>query len=267
MLTEFTSNNDIFKLRRGDSKLIVSMPHVGTKLPDCLIPRMRKAALTLPDTDWYLEELYDFLLDMDVTLISANYSRYVVDLNRSPNDISLYPGHDVTGLCPIDTFAGELIYKNEPALTELEISSRLDAFWYPYHQALETEIARIKSIHGHAVLWDAHSIRSTVPRFFEGKLPELNIGTAGGGTLQLNQTEKLVQKIKDNAEFSWVVNGRFKGGYITRHYGNADDVNAVQLEIALRAYLDESVLIPQYDITKARNLKSLLKTMLESLLD
>tara|TARA_R110001606_G_scaffold348746_1_gene498400 strand:- start:35881 stop:36690 length:810 start_codon:yes stop_codon:yes gene_type:complete len=262
------SESDVFKLKRGNSKLLVSMPHVGTQLPGWLVPRISKEAKNLPDTDWYLEELYDFLEEIDVTVISANYSRYVVDLNRSADDISLYPGSDVTGLCPTDTFSGELIYEEETSLDTVEIKSRLNRFWYPYHDALSAEIARIKAIHGNVIVWDAHSIHSEVPRFFNGELPQLNIGTADGATCQQSLIDKVIDVIKANGDYSWVENGRFKGGFITRHYAQVSaGISTMQLEIAMRSYMDESSTSPKFDNDKAQSLRMLLKTMMQSFLN
>jgi len=261
------STSDVFKLRRGNSKLIVSMPHVGTQLPESLNVRMTKLAKDLPDTDWYLEELYDFLKDLDVTVIAANYSRYVVDLNRSADDMSLYPGSIVTGLCPIDTFSGELIYQQEMSLDATEIKNRLKMFWHPYHDALTSEIARVKALHGDVIVWDAHSIRSVVPRFFDGELPQLNIGTADGTTCQPKIIEKALSIIKSYDDYSWVDNGRFKGGFITRHYGQpSQGINAIQLEIAMRSYMDESSSSPKFDNDKAQSLRVLLKSMMQSII-
>lgn len=260
--------SDVFTLRQGNSKILVSMPHVGTQLPEWMIPCMHKEAMDLPDTDWYLEELYDFLEDLDVTVIAAQYSRYLVDLNRSADDISLYPGSDVTGLCPTDTFSGKLIYKQEPHLNTTELKNRLTKFWYPYHKALASEIARIKAIHGNVIVWDAHSIRSEVPRFFNGELPQLNIGTVDGTTCQQALIEKMLDVIKSNGDYSWVENGRFKGGFITRHYSQPSlDINTVQLEIAMRSYIDESSLKPNFDNHKAQPLRVLLKAMMQSILN
>jgi N-formylglutamate deformylase len=261
------STSDVFKLRRGNSKLIVSMPHVGTQLPESLNIRMTKLAKDLPDTDWYLEELYDFLKELDVTVIAANYSRYVVDLNRSADDMSLYPGSNVTGLCPIDTFSGELIYQQEMSLDATEIKNRLKMFWHPYHDALTSEIARVKALHGDVIVWDAHSIRSVVPRFFDGELPQLNIGTADGTTCQPKIIEKALSIIKSYDDYSWVDNGRFKGGFITRHYGQpSQGINAIQLEIAMRSYMDESSSRPKFDNDKAQSLRVLLKSMMQSII-
>lgn len=261
------SESDVFKLSRGKSKLIVSMPHVGTQLPEWLIPRMSKEAMNLSDTDWYLEELYDFSQDLDVTVLAANYSRYVVDLNRSADDVSFYPGSNVTGLCPTDTFSGQLIYEREMSLEPAEIKSRLNKYWYPYHDALTAEISRIKALHGNVIVWEAHSIRSEVPRFFDGELPQLNIGTVDGTTCQQMLIDKIVDVIQQNGDYSWVENGRFKGGFITRHYGQPSlGINTLQLEIAMRSYMDESSLSPSFNNIKAQSLRVLLKAMMQSIL-
>jgi len=261
------SESNVFKLKRGNSKLLVSMPHVGTQLPEWLIPRISEEAINLPDTDWYLEELYDFLDDLDVTVITANYSRYVVDLNRSDEDTSLYPGSDVTGLCPTNTFSRALIYKQETPLDTTEIRDRLNKYWYPYHDALVSEIARIKAIHENVIVWDAHSIRSEVPRFFDGELPHLNIGTGDGKTCEQALIEKILSAIKNNGNYSWVENGRFKGGFITRHYGQPSlGINTMQLEIAMRSYMNESSLSPNLDNNKTQLLRLQLKAMMESIL-
>jgi len=245
------------------------MPHVGTKLPQWLIPRINESALMLPDTDWYLEELYDFLAELDATVIVANYSRYVVDLNRPYNDINLYPTGNATGLCPINTFSESEIYHKKVALESREIEERLGEFWWPYHHAIENEITRIKDLHGSALLWDAHSIRSEVPRFFKGTLPHINLGTSDSAACKFELAEKLIETIKKDNNYSCVLDGRFKGGFITRHYGSpSNGVNAVQVEIAMRAYMDESsVNISNIDNTKADLLRPLLKTMMKSMLD
>ena len=173
----------------------------------------------------------------------------------------------MTGLCPTDTFSGELIYGQEMALDPTEIQSRLHKFWYPYHEALTAEIARLKAIHGSVIVWEAHSIRSEVPRFFEGELPQLNIGTADGASCQQVLIDKVIDVIKQNGDYSWVANGRFKGGFITRHYGQPSlGINTMQLEIAMRSYMDESSREPRFDNNKAESLRVLLQAMMQSIL-
>ena len=255
-----------FKLKRGNSALIVSMPHVGTFLPDWLIPNLREEALVLSDTDWHLNELYDFLEALDATVIIATHSRYVVDLNRPSNDANLYPGQNSTGLCPTNSFSQKPLYLIGLEPSTVEVSCRISDYWKPYHDALTDELARIKLLHGKAMLWDAHSICSNVPIFFDGKLPNLNIGTADNQSCAASLTQALELVLAKFPQYSYTVNGRFKGGYITRYYGQpADQIHAVQLEIAMRSYMQETT---PYRINRKLSqalrpvLLDLLKTML-----
>lgn len=266
---KFQATSEVFTLRRGNSPLMVSMPHVGTQLPEWLVSRMNQEVLLLPDTDWLLEELYDFLDELDVTVIAAKYSRYVVDLNRSSDDVSLYPGQKVTGLCPTDTFEDSQVYSGSDALPDSEeILQRVETFWQPYHQTIMAELARIKQLHGSAMLWDAHSIRSYVPRFFEGELPNLNIGTADDASCNPELTQIVAKTAEQSGQYSWVVNGRFKGGFITRNYGQpSEGVYAIQMETAIRSYMDESDLdSPALNEDKAKILRPVLKEMMINML-
>jgi N-formylglutamate deformylase len=194
----------------------------------------------LPDTDWHVDRLYDFLGDIGASVISATHSRTVIDLNRPPDDTPLYPGTSNTGLCPTTTFDEMPIYGDGAAPDAAEIAARLEAIWRPYHQRLQAELAALVDRHGIVVLWDAHSIRCRVPRFFEGRLPDLNFGTGGGTTADPELIRSLVEVADDTPEYTHVVDGRFKGGYITRAYGNpASRVHAVQLELSQITYMDE----------------------------
>lgn len=238
--------SDVFTLQTGRSPLLISVPHDGRHIPDDIRCRMTPAGAAIPDTDWHVAELYGFVRDMGASLLIANYSRYVVDLNRSANDDVLYPGQLVTGLCPLETFDGEPIYEQDP-VSESERSARIERYWRPYHQQLESTLQSIQAAHGYALLWDAHSIPSTVPRLFSGELPELNIGTNSGASCD-KQLEDAVVEIASDGPYSVAVNARFRGGFITRHYGNpGGHVHALQLEIAQRAYMNEESgsLIPQ----------------------
>ncbi len=229
-----------FKLRQGNSPLLVSMPHVGTYLPSWLLPRLTDEAKELADTDWHLEALYDFLEALDATVVIATHSRYVIDLNRPPDNASLYPGQNTTCLCPVDRFDLKPLYKSGQEPDSLEIASRIADHWQPYHATLTNELARIKKQHGTALLWDAHSIHSRVPRFFAGELVHLSIGTADNQSCAASLTEALAATLNNFQQYSSAVNGRFKGGYITRHYGQPQqNVHAVQLEIAMRSYMSE----------------------------
>ena len=249
-----------FEFRAGRTPLLVSMPHTGTHLPEDLKPRLTPAALALPDTDWHLERLYDFRDALGVSVLVATHSRYVVDLNRPPDNANLYPGQDTTPLVPIDTFHKEPLYRRGEEPDEAEIAQRVEKCWKPYHSQLTQELERLRKQHGYALLWDAHSILSQVPRFFAGTLPELNLGTAGGRSCGAGIGEALMEKVSG---YSAVLNGRFKGGYITRTYGApAKDVHAVQLELSEATYMEESPPF-RFDDSRATRLRPPLRALIE----
>jgi N-formylglutamate deformylase len=226
-----------FRFRAGRTPLLVSMPHTGTHVPEPLLGRMTEEARRLPDTDWHLERLYDFLDELGASVLAATHSRYVVDLNRPPDNANLYPGQDTTRLVPLDTFHKKSLYRPGQEPDTAEIAERVQAHWTPYHSQLSHELERLKKRHGYALLWDAHSIFSEVPRFFSGKLSELNLGTADGRSCGSGIGEGLMQKVSG---YGAVLNGRFKGGYITRTYGDpAKGVHAVQLELSEATYMNE----------------------------
>ncbi|MCY3884625.1 MAG: N-formylglutamate deformylase [Gammaproteobacteria bacterium] len=245
----------------GDSPLLVSIPHDGHLLAPGMAARMTSAARALPDSDWHVRRLYEFARTLDASFLVATYSRYVVDLNRPPSDASLYDGQVSTGLCPRETFAGDRIYVEEQDCTEIERRERVKAFWKPYHSVLDSELLRIRDKFGYALLWDAHSIRSEIPNLFIGKLPDLNIGTNNGATCH-SLLERKIVSIAESSRFSWVLNGRFKGGYITRTYGTpAQKIHAMQLELSQKCYMNEDTLL--YDEHSADKLIHVLKDMLK----
>jgi N-formylglutamate deformylase len=230
-----------FSFKAGTLPLLVSMPHAGTDIPDDVAANLMPCAAARADTDWHLPELYGFLDEMGVSRLSARWSRYLIDLNRPPENTNLYPGQDTTGLCPVDTFGRERLYRagNEP--DEAEVQRRLEQYWRPYHNQLRAELDRLLAEHGRVVLWDAHSIASVVPRFFDGRLPDLNFGTADGKSCSQQLEGVMIKLVDSQDQFSFVFNGRFKGGHITRHYGNpAGGVHAIQLEMAQCLYMDEA---------------------------
>ncbi|MEM6640339.1 MAG: N-formylglutamate deformylase [Pseudomonadota bacterium] len=228
-----------FTLRQGRAPLLISFPHSGTAVPSEVSARFTPTAQALPDTDWHVPALYDMADDLGAWTLEAHYSRYVIDVNRDPAGTSLYPGQSTTTLCPLDTFAGDPIYAHNPPDAD-DIAHRKASVFEPYHHALASTLDRIRETHGFALLWDAHSIRSVVPRFFEGSLPALNLGTANGASCH-PLLSGAVAEVLAASDFDSVVNGRFVGGYITRHYGRPDDrIHAVQMEIAQSAYMDES---------------------------
>ena len=254
----------VFNSHEGALPLLISVPHDGCHLPKELQARMTRVGLTVPDTDWHVGELYDFARDLGASMQVANYSRYVVDLNRSASDDVLYPGQLVTGLCPEQTFSGEDIY-SAGTVTEQEKAERISKYWQPYHAHIDAALAAMRAKHGYALLWDAHSIPSSVPRLFDGELSELNIGTNDGRSCSA-QIETAVADAAMASAYSVAVNQRFKGGYITRHYGRpGDGVHAIQLEIAQRAYMDEASRI--YDAEKAGRLRQTLSHLLQAFLE
>lgn len=231
--------SEIFNFTPGNSPVLVSVPHAGTHIPEALAKRMTDHALTLPDTDWHVEKLYAAAPSLGAGLIVARQSRYVIDLNRDPTGTPLYPGADNTELCPLSSFGKAPVYKPGQEPDAAEIQQRVTRDWKPYHDALENELARLKAKFGYAILWDGHSIPSLVPRFFEGRLPDLNLGTASGASADAGLTEA-ARAALDGPGMSLVLNGRFKGGYITRRHGRpAEGFHALQLEKAQIAYMDE----------------------------
>jgi len=231
---------DLFRFRAGTSPLLVAMPHVGTYLPVELAARMTGAALALPDTDWHVDRLYDFLDALDASTLIATHSRYVIDLNRPHDNASLYPGQDTTSLVPIDTFTRERIYRDGQAPDDTDIKFRVQHYWRPYHEQLQHELARLRAVHGYALLWDAHSIASVVPRFFAGQLPDLNLGTVDGSSCAAFIERTVTEAARRASSYTTVLNGRFKGGYTTRAYGRpTEHVHAIQLELSQRIYMNE----------------------------
>jgi len=253
----------IFDYLPGDLPLLISFPHSGTYVPPELDARLRPQVLDLPDTDWFVPQLYDFFRDLGASVIRATHTRYVVDLNRPPDGAPLYPGQRETTVCPIETFGGEALYLDGANPTAAEIADRLPMYWQPYHDKLEEVTRDLAGRHGHCVLWDAHSIVSRLPGLFDGRLPDLNVGTAGGRSCSPALLGRILASLSVQKQFSFVVDGRFKGGYITRHYGNpAERINAVQLEIAQCAYLLEAR-TPVFDATRAEPLSSFLRDLLD----
>ena len=255
---------DVFSFHAGNSPLLVSIPHDGCHVPADIRNEMTPAGLALPDTDWHVAELYGFARELGANMLVANYSRYVVDLNRPASDEALYPGQVATGLCPLQTFAGDHIYAS-PVIDDDEVRRRVTAYWQPYHDQIASVLESMRKQYGYALLWDAHSISSVVPRLFDGELPELNIGTDGGQSCS-TALESAVVRAADASQFGYVVNGRFKGGFITRHYGDSgNNVHAVQLEIAQRTYMDETTGV--FDTAKAAALRYTLETILDEFVE
>lgn len=241
------------------------MPHVGTFLPPDIKDRMTETARNVPDTDWHVDTLYGFAEKMGASMLVPTHSRYVVDLNRPQDDRHLYPGQVKTGLCPLETFDGEAVYQEGEEPDDIEKVNRVSAYWLPYHDALQAEVARLKSVHGYAIVYDAHSIKSHVPRLFDGRLPDLNLGSAKGESCAAAMAEAALKAAADGG-YSSVLNGRFVGGYITRHYGQPNDnVHALQMELSQINYMNEQTFA--YDLQKAEALQTVLARVLSAILD
>ncbi len=254
-------NAEPFDYNEGELPLLVSMPHSGLELTPEVNEGLADYARKLPDTDWMIPELYNFLADMNVSVIKANYSRYVIDLNRPFDDEKLY-ATKTTGLFPDITFDDRPVFTTEPAEGHREWCKQ--NIWVPYHEKVEQRLRELKAKHGYAILFDAHSIAAQVPMLFEGELPHFNWGTNAGVTLPDQYLEKLKGAVNDSP-FNQVVNGRFKGGYITRHYGSIDDdIHSIQLELSQRTYLSDDAY--ELDMQRAEKVRPVLKACIEALL-
>ena len=250
----------IFRLHPGHVPLLISFPHSGEHLPLGLGDRFTDEACRLDDTDWLLPQLYDFAEEIGASTIIPHYSRYVIDLNRPPDDRSLYPGQRGTSLVPVEDFFGRAIYKPNQSPDVTERAGRLETYWRPYHAALADELQRLKALHGRVLLWDAHSIRNVVPLLFDGVLPDLNIGSADGASAD-NAITTAMSQTANGTSLRSVVNGRFKGGYITRAYGAPlQQIHAVQLEMSKALYL-----APTFPVVLDVNNRSLVATLLRKM--
>lgn len=254
---------ECFEYHAGTKPLLISIPHDGRALPPAIAARMTGHAHELPDTDWHVCRLYEFSKSLGASVIAANYSRYVVDLNRSHTDEVLYKSQFVTGLCPEQTFDGQDIYLPRENVSADEKKDRIANYWRPYHDRIASSLKHIKENFGYALLWDAHSIPSKVPLLFDGELPELNFGTNDGRSCAKDMIEAVITAAEGGESFSMVLDGRFKGGYITRQYGEpSDDVHAIQLELAQRCYLIEESC--RFDDERAALLQGVLSNMLQA---
>jgi N-formylglutamate deformylase len=252
-----------FSLYPGSAPLLVSMPHIGTHIPSELQSAYTPRALAMEDTDWHLARLYNFLPELGASVLTPDTSRYVIDLNRPPDDAPMYPGASNTELCPTRFFTGDALYRAGCEPNSDERLRRRNTYWQPYHAALAAEVQRIQAMHGFALLWDAHSIRSQIPWLFEGTLPGLNIGTASGASADPAIAAAIEQVCAQAGAVTHVVNGRFKGGYITRHYGAPHKgIHAVQLEMCQTLYMAETAPFA-FDEDKAASIRPLLKVMMQ----
>jgi N-formylglutamate deformylase len=256
---------EIVSVTRGSSPFILSMPHPGTGVPPEVAAQLNERGQLVEDTDWHMRQLYSFAASFEPTIVEAQLSRFVIDLNRDPAGISLYPGQATTELVPTTTFDGAPIWQATPDAAEIE--RRKAAYFQPYHTALTNEIARVKAEHGYCVLWDCHSIKSVIPRLFPGTLPTLNLGTNSGESCA-DSVEAAAVTAMAGQPVTQIANGRFKGGWITRRYGRPfERVHALQMEIALSAYLADEAAPWTFDTTKAAALQTALSAIIAAALD
>ena len=264
-------NEPVFTLERGSAPLLLSLPHVGTEIPADVARGLVPRALALEDTDWHLAEVYGFARALGASVLVPRCSRYVIDLNRPPENAPMYPGANNTELVPTRFFSGDPLHRAGHVPDAVEVARRLDLFWRPYHDALAGELARLVAAHGHAVLWDGHSIQAELPWLFEGKLPDLNLGTASGASCAPELRRALTAVLAAQSSFSQVTDGRFKGGYITRRYGRPGErVHAVQLEMAFSTYMDETraaLPVAPTDAARLARLQPVLSALLQTTLD
>ena len=254
---------DTFTLHRGSAPLLVSVPHDGTFVPDDIAARLTPQAQRVPDTDWHIARLYEVAMTLGASMIMPTHSRYVIDLNRGEDDVSLYPGQNTTGLCPIVRFSGDPVYRDGQAPSEDEVRARVETYWRPYHAALREELERLHAAHGRVVLWEGHSIKGELPFLFDGRLPDLNLGTANGSSATPVLQQRLEAVLAAQSGYDWVHNGRFKGGHITRHYGDPSrGIDAVQLEISQRIYMDEDSFA--WNAAKAAGVQPVIGMLLEA---
>lgn len=256
---------DIFTLHQGTRPFLVSVPHNGTYVPDGIAARLTPEAREVPDTDWEMARMYAWVVEAGGSLIVPTHSRYVVDLNRSEDDVSLYPGQNTTGLCPIVRFTGDPVYQEGCEPDEAEVRARVDLYWRPYHDALASELQRLRAQHDRVLLWEGHSIKAELPFLFDGRLPDLNLGTANAASCASTTQMRVEAVLAAQDHYDFVVNGRFKGGYITRNYGDpGKGIEAIQLEMSQRTYMDESQ--RAWHPAKAERVQALVRSMVESAL-
>lgn len=253
------------EVKRGSGPIVLGLPHAGTFVPEVIAKRLNQNGRSLRDTDWHVDRLYDDILP-NATAVRATFHRYVIDANRDPAGESLYPGQNTTSLIPLTDFDGEDIWVHPPE--EADTEHRLETYHAPYHIALKAELRRVRDVHGIAILYDCHSIRSEIPFLFPGTLPDFNVGTNDGTTCHPKIEQTVCGIVQNSVGFTSVANGRFKGGWTTRHYGMPDSgVHAIQMELAQSTYLTREAPPWDYDVTKAGQLRAYLADIVNALAD
>jgi N-formylglutamate deformylase len=257
-----------YTLIEGNAPLLISLPHDGVDLPPDLLPRMTEAALQVADTDWHVGKLYEPIArQLGASVLRPRWSRYLIDLNRPADGLPLYPGRRETGLCPLQSFADEPLYRPGEEPASAEVAERVGEYWQPYHDALGTELQRLRQRHRRVLLWEGHSIRSICPMFFEGRLPDFNLGTAAGRSAAPALAGRLMDVLGAHPAYGRVLDGRFQGGYITRNYADpAGDLHAVQLELTQATYMDESPPF-RWDARRAEPAQQVIAELLQAALD
>ena len=256
------TNTKSHRFKQGSTPLLVSFPHNGSHIPDPVAANMTEAGRTSRDTDWFLDRLYDLPELDDASLIVAEQSRYVIDLNRSRDNQSLYPGRTTTGLIPMMRFDGQATYSVEP--NAAEINRRIDTIWSPYHERIDSELNRMIERFGTAVLIEAHSIEPVLPRLFEGRLPDFNIGTNRGESCAAGLSNCVTNVLQSQSQYTHVVNGRFLGGYITRNFGRPEEGrHAIQFELSQATYMDEVNKV--WDAEKASSVQSVFRKIISEI--
>lgn len=261
-----TPEDDLPMLHRGTTPLLISLPHVGTHVPPDQHHRYTDRALGAEDTDWHLDRLYGFAVEMGGSLLVPRHSRYLIDLNRPSENTPMYAGQNNTELCPTRHFTGERLYRDGMDPDDAEIARRVQRHWQPYRDTLQTELLRLRDQHGHAVLFEGHSIKSDLPWLFEGTLPHLNLGTVGGTSCAPPLREALTAVLEAQSDYGHVVDGRFKGGHITRTFGRPQEgLHAVQLEMCWRCYMDEAP--PRWNDHRVAEVTPLLRRLMQVMID
>ncbi|KGD72098.1 N-formylglutamate amidohydrolase [Tatumella morbirosei] len=261
------SETEHYIFHQGNKPLLITMPHTGTVIPEYIAERMTHKARSVPDTDWHIEKLYAFARESGASILQAKWSRYVVDLNRPPDDISLYPGQVTTGLCFVNRFDGGAVYTKGNNPDAGEIADRREKYWQPWHNKLQNTLTEMREEFSTVVMWDAHSIRSELPQFFSGKLPDINIGTNDGLSCHFDLQQKIFNIASQSPPLTVVSNGRYKGGYNTRHYAQPDlGTHTLQMELTQSSYMQE--IPPWYwDEKKAVFLQNSLKRMIDAAIE
>ncbi|MGL1957588.1 MAG: N-formylglutamate deformylase [Colwellia sp.] len=258
--------NSSYHLSKGKVGVLISMPHNGQEIPAEIAATMTVEGKKVADTDWFIDRLYDFAQALGIYVIKPKYSRYVIDLNRGIDGVNLYPGANSTELCPTTAFDLSPLYLDEKQPSNDEIQQRITHYWQPYHQAITETLADLKQEFGKVVLLDAHSILSHVPRFFSGKLPDFNFGTVDDNQ-DISCAAELINSVKQLNFFPYtsIINGRFKGGYITRAYGDpTNNIHAIQLELSQSTYMNEPS--DHYNDVNAAQVKKKLQEFVECLI-